>query len=48
MKQRILPAAIAALFLCGCTTFLTPAYERPSAPIPQNWPVQGPYQPDSL
>lgn len=41
--HRILPAAIAALLLAGCGSLLTPAYERPAAPVPQAWPTQGAY-----
>lgn len=43
MMQRILPATIATLFLAGCGSLLTPKYERPNAPVPQNWPTQGAY-----
>ncbi|WP_018609980.1 efflux transporter outer membrane subunit [Uliginosibacterium gangwonense] len=44
MKQGHLSAAIVALILSGCSTMLTPAYERPDAPVPQNWPTQGSYE----
>lgn len=41
--QRMLPAAIAALLLTGCGSLLTPPYQRPEAPVPQNWPTRGAY-----
>lgn len=44
MKQRILPAVVTTLFICGCSTFLTPTYERPEPPVPQNWPRHGAYE----
>ena len=43
MMQRLLPAAIAAMFLAGCGSLLTPQYERPGAPVPQSWPTHGAY-----
>ena len=43
MMPRLLPAAIAAMFLAGCGSLLTPQYERPDAPVPKNWPTHGAY-----
>ena len=43
MMPRLLPAAIAAMFLAGCGSLLTPQYERPDAPVAKNWPTHGVY-----
>ena len=43
MMPRLLAAAIAAMFLAGCGSLLTPQYERPDAPVPQHWPTHGAY-----
>ena len=39
MKNSALPLSLAAMLLSGCS--MIPAYERPQAPVSQNWP-QGP------
>jgi multidrug efflux system outer membrane protein len=40
--MRTIATALTALALVGCTS-LDPAYHRPVAPVPTNWPIGDPY-----
>lgn len=43
MMQRILTVAVATILLGGCGSLLTPKYEQPEAPVPQQWPQGAAY-----
>ena len=41
MMPRILPLALAAILLTGCSSLLAPDYQRPTAPVPAALPDYG-------